>query len=125
MEVFKYLGWLILFNDADNQAIGSNLRKTRGCWSWVSCVLRAEYATPKTCGMFYKATMQAMLLYGSETWSLSPSSMKCLEGFHIRAAWQISGKRPEQNKDGSWTYPHSEDVLKAVGLKSIAHYVDL
>ncbi len=33
VEVFKYLGWLILFNDADHQAMGSNLRKARGCWS--------------------------------------------------------------------------------------------
>ncbi len=88
-------------------------------------MLRAENATPKTCRMFYKATVQAVLLYGSETWSLSPSSMKRLEGFHIRAAWQMSGKRPERNVDGSWTYPRSEEVLEAVGMKSIAHYVDV
>ncbi len=88
-------------------------------------MLRSENATPKTCGMFYKATVQAVLLYRSETWSLSPSSMKHLEGFHIPATWRMSGKWSEQNKDGSWTYPHSEDVLKAVGLKSIAHYVDM
>ncbi len=125
MEVFKYLGWLISFDDADNQAMGSNLRKAQGCWSRVSRVLQAENATPKTCGMFYKATVQAVLLYGSETWSLSPSSMKRLEGFHICAAWQMSGKQPERNKDGSWAYPRLEDVLKAVGLKSIAHYMDV
>ncbi len=71
--------------------------------------------------MFYKVIVQAVLLYGSERWSLSPSSMKRLAGFHILAAWQMSGKQPEQNKDGSWTYPRLEDVLKAVGLKSIAH----
>jgi hypothetical protein len=87
VEVFKYLGWLISFDDPNNQAMWSNLKKARGCWAWVSHVLRAENATPKICGMFYKATVQAVLLYGSETWSLSPSSMKCLEGFHIRAAW--------------------------------------
>jgi hypothetical protein len=73
--------------------------------------------------MFYKATVQAMLLYGSEMWILSPSSMKHLEGVHIRTAWQMSDKRPEQNEDGSWTYPRLEDVLKAVSLKSIAQYV--
>ncbi len=33
VEVFKYLGWLISLNDADNQAMGSNLRKAQGCWS--------------------------------------------------------------------------------------------
>jgi hypothetical protein len=123
VEVFRYLGWLISYNDANNQAMRSNLRKAQGCWAQVSCVLRAENATPKTCGMFYKVTVQAVLLYGSETWSLSLSSMKHLEGFHIRAAWRMSGKRPEWNVDGSWTYPRSADVLEAVGLKPIAHYV--
>jgi hypothetical protein len=33
VEVFKYLGWLIAYNDANNQAIRSNLRKARGCWA--------------------------------------------------------------------------------------------
>jgi hypothetical protein len=33
VEVFKFLGRLILFDDADNQAMGSNLRKAQGCWS--------------------------------------------------------------------------------------------
>jgi hypothetical protein len=83
VEVFKYLGWLIAYDDADTQAMWSNLRKARGCWARV---LRAENATARTCGMFYKATVQAILLFGSETWSLSPTSVKRLEGFHIRAA---------------------------------------
>ncbi len=76
VEVFKYLDWLISHDDADNQAMRSNLRKARGCWAWVSCVLWAENATPKMCEMLYKRTVQAMLLYG-ETWSLSLSSIKC------------------------------------------------
>ena len=125
VEIFKYLGWLILHDDANNQAMQSNLKKARGCWAWVSRVLRAENATPKMCGMFYKAIVQAVLLYRSETWSLALSSMKRLEGFHICAAWQMSGKRPERKEDGSWTYPSSEDVLKAVSFKPIAHYVDV
>jgi hypothetical protein len=62
VEVFKYLGRRISHDDADNQAMWSNLRKARGCWTWVSRVLRAENATPKTCRMFYKATVQAVLL---------------------------------------------------------------
>jgi hypothetical protein len=74
--------------------------------------------------MFFMATVQAVL-YGSETWSLAPSSLKRLEGFHICAAWQVAGKRPARNEDGLWTYPHSEEVLMAVGLKTIIHYVDM
>jgi hypothetical protein len=46
VEVFKYLGRLIAYNDANNQAMSSNLRKAHGCWAWFSCVLRAENASP-------------------------------------------------------------------------------
>jgi hypothetical protein len=101
VEVFKYLGRLIAYDDPNNQAMRSNLRKARGCWARVSCVLWAENASPQTSGVFYKATVQAVLLYGSETWSLSPSSVECLRGFHIRATWRMTGNRPKQNVDGS------------------------
>jgi hypothetical protein len=30
-----------------------------------------------------------------------------------------------QNEDGSWMYPCLEEVLLAVSLKTIAHYVDV
>jgi hypothetical protein len=69
--------------------------------------------------------VQAVLLYGSETWSLSLSSIKHLEGLHIRTAWRMSGKKPVRKEDGSWMYPRLEDVLQAVGLKPIAHYVGI
>ncbi len=46
VEVFKYLGWLIADDDANNQAMRSNLRKARGCWARVSRVQRAEKVSP-------------------------------------------------------------------------------
>jgi hypothetical protein len=35
----------------------------------------------------------------------------------------MAGMQPTQNPDGTWTYPSSKDVLKAVGLKTINHYI--
>ncbi len=101
VEVFKYLGRLIAGDDTDTQAMRLNLRKARGVWARVSRVLRAENASPWTSGMFYKATVQAVLLYGSETWSLLLSSLKGLEGFHIQAAWRMSGLWPEKKPNES------------------------
>jgi hypothetical protein len=76
VEVFKYLGWLIAYDDTNTQAMQFNLRKARGCWAQILHVLRAENATARTCGMFYEVTVQAVLLYMSKTWSLSPTSVK-------------------------------------------------
>ncbi len=67
--------------------------------------------------------MQAVLLFGSETWKLSPASLKSLEEFHIRAAHRMAGMQPTRNPDGMWKYPSSKDVLKAVGFETIDHYI--
>jgi hypothetical protein len=94
VEVFKYLGRLLAYDDNDTQAMRGNLKKARKSWGQVLRILRAENASSKVCGVFYKATVQAVLLFGSETWKLSPSSLKSLEGFHVRAARCMAGKMP-------------------------------
>jgi hypothetical protein len=121
--VFKYLGRLIAYDNADTQAMRLNLRKAQGCWAWILRVLRAENANARTWGMFYTATVQVVLLYGSETWSLSLTSKKRLEGFHICTTRQMTGMRPEKKSNGSWLYPCSKEVLEAAGLQTITHYM--
>ena len=81
VEVFKYLGRLMAMDDNDLPAVRSNIKKARSCWARISRVLRADNATPRVSGMFYKATVQAILLFGSETWNLTPTARKQLEGF--------------------------------------------
>jgi hypothetical protein len=125
VEVFKYLGRLLAYNNNDSQATRSNLKKARKNWAQVSHVLRAENAAPKVCGVYYKATVHAVLLFGSETWKLSPLSLKSLEGFHIRAACCMAGMQPARNPDGALKYPNSKEVLKRVGLKMISKYINI
>ena len=126
VEVFKYLGRLMAYDDNDAQAINTQLKKARKSWARISRVLRAENASPRVCGMFYKATVQAVLLFGSETWNTTPAMMKRLDGFHMRAAWRMARiNKPRRNLDGSWTYPSSELTLEEVALHPIAYYVEV
>jgi hypothetical protein len=125
VKVFKYLGQLIGYNDADTQAMRSTLRKVQGYWAWILPVLWAEYTSPQTCGMFYKVTVQAVLLYRSEMWSLLPSSVKRLEGFHVSTAWQMSSLWPEKKSNSMWSYPCSADVLEKARLQMTAHYISV
>ncbi len=113
------------YDDNDTQAMRGNLAKAHRCWARVSRVLRSENASPKGCGVFYKATKQAVLLFGSEPWNLAPLGMVCLEGFHLRAAWCMSGSHPWKRPDGTWEYPNSEKVLWVVGLQCISHYIGM
>ena len=71
VEVFKYLGRLLAYDDNDAQAVRDNIKKARKCWRRVSRVLRAENASLRVCGMFFKATVQAILLFRSETWNIT------------------------------------------------------
>ncbi len=122
VEVFKYLGRLLTYDNNDAQAVWGNLKMVR-VWARLSRTIRAENASPRACGIFYKATVQSILLFGIKTWNLSPSSLKLLEGFHIRAAWRMTGKRPVKLRDGTWMYPNLAQVLEDAGLKTVAHYI--
>ena len=123
VEVFKYLGRMIRNDDNDTQAIRVQIRKARGVWGRLSRVMRAENASPRVCGMFYKATVQAVLLFGSETWCLSPANLRLLEGFHVRAARRMTGMMPKRKSDGTWEYPDSVEVLKAACLHTVEDYI--
>jgi hypothetical protein len=127
VEVFKYLGRLLAMDDNDVQAIRANLKKARKCWKMLSRFLRAENMDARVCGMFYKAVVQAVLLFGSETWVLTPSAMKVLAGFHIRSAYRMArvNKPRKDPRTGVWTYPSTALVLEEVCLHTIEHYVQV
>jgi hypothetical protein len=68
VEVFRYLGRLLSQDDNDIQAVRSQLCKARRTWARIGQVLRRENAPPRVNAKFYKAIVQSVLLYGSETW---------------------------------------------------------
>ena len=53
-------------------------------------MLPVQNAPPRISAKFYKAVVQSLLLYGSETWVISKLAMARLEGFHIRAAYKMA-----------------------------------
>jgi hypothetical protein len=94
VEVFKYLGRLLAYSNNDTQAVRGNLKKARSVWARLSHTIRAENAPPRVCGVFYKATVHLILLFGSKTWNLSPKSLKSLKGFDLGSPglWQARGQ---------------------------------
>ena len=46
-----------------------------------------------------------------------------IEGFHVRAARQMTVMMPHRKPGGSWIEPDSEKVPKAAGLSTVKHYV--
>ena len=68
---FKYLGHIIRADDQDDAAVSCNIKKVMKTWYGMQCILSANGADPHTMAHFYLAVVQAMLLFGSETWVLS------------------------------------------------------
>ena len=73
--------------------------------------------------MFYKAIVQTVLLYGSESWVVAPQMLEVLKGFHHRVARKIPGKMARRQADGSWVYPPIVDALEGVGLFPMDEYI--
>ena len=73
---------------------------------------------------FYRAVVQAILLYGSETWVLSASMEKRTEGTHTEFLRMITGKRVKQLGDGTWETPGAEGIREAAGTQLDRIYID-
>ena len=62
--------------------------------------------------MFYKVVVQVVLLYGVETWSVTPTMLKALKGFYQWVACQLTDKVGQfLPREDWWEYPPIEAVL--------------
>ncbi len=126
LEVFRYLGRLLSQDDDDVQAVRNQLCKARGTWARIGQVLRWENAPPRVSAKFYKAIVQSVLLYESETWVLSLAVMARLKGFHIRVVYRMAKRHvPRRGPNLQWVYPPSEAMLEECGMHTIQHYIDV
>ena len=123
VETFKYLGLVITNDDCNTLAIRRNLKCARSVWRRISKVIATENVPPRVAGMFYQAVVAAVLLYGSKTWCMTAAARRPLEGLHVEAARRLTGRRPHRVKE-VWVYPHSADVLREAGFKTLEHYID-
>ena len=69
------------------------------------------------------AVLQAVLIFGYETWVLTPRLDKSLEGFHHRAVRRIASMVPKRQQDVTWVYTFIGAVLETVRLEEIGVYI--
>ena len=73
----------------------------------------------RTAGRFYVAVVQAVHLFGSETWVMTPRLEKTLEVFHHRVARQMADIGSKRQRYGTWVYPPIGAALAMVVLEEI------
>lgn len=124
VDKFKYLGRPILANDSDVGCIRYNITKARAKWQMLARILTRENATPKVMGMFYKAVVMSVLLYGSETWVIRLTDYDILNSFHTAAARKISRLHFRFNSETeAWDRPPAEAALERSGLAPLITYL--
>ena len=122
---FRYLGRILDENDDDSHAIERQLSRAKARWGRIASVLRSEGVNSRTMGYFYKAVVQAVLLYGSESWVISNFYQRQLQSFHSRIARYLTGRHIRCDENGDWHHPPTEDVLEEAGLHSVDHYIQV
>ena len=105
VTAFRYLERVFTAGENDWLAVVGNLRKPRKSWGRLSWILRLEGAHLKVLGHFYIAVAQSVLLFGAETWVLTPRMEQDIDSFQQRVAGRITKSQPRRRRDEISTYP--------------------
>ena len=75
-----------MISAADNNwpAVVKNLSRARTVWRRIFRILIREAAAPQVSGFFFQSVVQVVLLFGLETWVVTPHTGKDLGFFRPR-----------------------------------------
>ena len=87
-------------------------------------ILARQGADARISGNLYKAVVQSILLYGSETWVLTAPMVKVLEGFHHKVLRQITGRQPKYDvRTDTWSKRPIFRAYEEAGVLPIVEYI--
>ena len=100
VTTFKYLGQVMTAVDYDWPEVVGKLHMAKNSWGRLLRILSWEGADPKVLGHFLKTVTQAVLLFGAETWVLTPRMERALSIFQHRVARRLAGRQPRIQGSG-------------------------
>ena len=113
----------MLSGNNDWQAVEKNLQWAQVKWRQIVKLLGREVVDRRTEGRFYVAVVQAVLLFGLETWVVTPWLENSLMGFYHWVVRRMVGMVPKCQLDGTWVYPPIGTALAKVGLDDVGVYI--
>ena len=124
VKAFTYLGRTLSEDDNDTKCITDRIAKARAKWWRIAKILKSEGANAKIMAKFYKAVIQAVLLYGAESWVLTKENLRKLNSFHLRAIRHMTGEHIRKRGDSTWEYPKHEELLTKCDLEEMTGYIE-
>ena len=109
----------MMAGDNDWSAVAGNLVKARKSWGRLIRILSREGEDKRLSGTLFKAVVQQVLLFGAETWVLTPQIERALDSFMHGAACRITGRQPRRGWDGKWYHPYLVGAMKEAGFMEI------
>ena len=91
---------MLTAGEDDWLAVAGNLRNARKSWARMTRILGWEGQDLKILGLLFKAVIQEVLLFGSETWVLTSCMEWDLDSLQNRDAQQITGGKLGGGKTG-------------------------
>ena len=117
VPTFQYLRRPLDQRYDDWMAVRRNIMRARSVWKRLGTLPQREGSDTKVLASFYRAVVQAILLYGSETLVLLASMENRIEGIHMEFLRMITDKRTKQLGDDIWKTPGAEVIREAVGTQ--------
>ena len=102
---FNYLGRIMTAGDNDWPAVAGNPGKAWKSWGRLKRILSREGADKGISGNVFKAVVQQVLLFGAETWVLTPRIERALDSFMHGDARRITWRQPRRGRGYTISHP--------------------
>ena len=109
--------------DDDWPVVIRNLTKARAVWRRMMQILSREGERPWVSGFFFKAVIHSVLLFGAETWVVTPCMGWDLKGVQNQVARQLTGRLRWRGGDGNREHTPVEAAREEVGLETMETYI--
>ena len=110
---------------ADDQwtEVARNLSRARAMWKRMARILSREGVGLRVSGFFFKYVVQAVLLFGLETWVVTPLMGRALGGFQDQVERRLTGRIPWKKTDRKWEYTSTATARDEAGLQTTEEYI--
>jgi len=109
VEEFKYLGTTLTNQNSLAEEIKSRLKSGNACYHSVQNLLSSRLLSRNFKLKIYRTIILRVVLYGCETWSLTPREERKLRAFENRVLRRIFGPRRDE-VTGEWRRLHNEEL---------------
>ena len=78
------------------------MSQARAVWKRMTRILSREGAELQVSVFFFKAVVQAVLLFVSETWVVTPRMSRVMGDFQDQVAQRLTGRLAQQKTERKW-----------------------